>query len=441
MLPPAQERTRLPGAEEVAAGAEPRRHVEHHALVVELHPARHVGALGDHLGVEHHLRQVEELGRVEHADADEHVGSGQRRQEGHGATLVAGLHAELLGVARETAGEDREPVAVPHLGQRQVEEQGLGTAGAEGARLHVQDARVAHVHEGAARGRQLQGHEPAEDLGVGLDHGAGERDRRRRPREGEAVDDDRHALLGEQHRRVERLRVVLQRRDRAVDDREDRPRRVPHAAGTRGGGDFERVRHEARVAQVTLGVFAGPAQHRGDALQRLDGRRRVVGGGHVPAEAQLVEGISDDAGLVEVPVGRLAALARTVIEGHRSHAVVPDEGAGAVEQSVVLAVASGQQDVVRRRRHGPLDELGRDAHQQALVVDVRARVAQQPAGAIAGETHADGGEQLERALVQVRERLVGEQADAGRQAPGLGGPGHQPASAFARSTAAPALAP
>ena len=300
----------------------------------------------------------------------------------------------------------------PHLRERLVEQDDLGGAGGVHRGAHVHDARVADVDDGATGRRELQHHQRRQHLGVGLDDRAGERERRRGAGQRQAVDGDGHAVRGQQQRRLEAVGVVLQRRDRAVHDREDRPLRPPDAVVAGGREHLHHVRHLARLEDLALDVLARARQHRLQAAQRLRARRLVAGVGGVPAHADLVERVGDDHRVGQVADRRRPALAAAVVQRHRAHAVVGDERARMVEEGVPGPVPRGQQHRLGRRLQRALDEVGGEAGDAGLVVDDRAGVAQQGEGARRPRPDADVRQQPQGLLVHVLDVGRAEHAEA-----------------------------
>ena len=300
-----------------------------------------------------------------------------------------------------------------HGDETQVHEDRFGAATGIHARAHVEDAGVGHVDHRQAGLDQLEEHDGAEDLGVGLGDRAGETRRRGRPAQAERVDAHRHAPGGQQEAGVEHLGFVLQRRHRAVDDREERPLRVPASVV---GGRREHVHHKGDLRgalHLVLHVLAGVFEQQRERLEGLAAGRGVVGAHRRPHEADLVEGVGDTSRSGDVGGRRRPSLARAVVERRRAGAVEREPGAGAVEHDVAGRVAGGEQHLARRPCHGPLDQLPRQAGDQGLVVDLGAGVAQHGECPGAGKAHAGTRQHVERRLVDLVARGGVEQAQAG----------------------------
>ncbi len=164
-----------------------------------------------------------------------------------------------------------------HLGEGQVEQDLLGPGRGVGRGAHVHDAGVAHVDERAAGHGELQDGEGGEALGVGLDGGAGQRERRGGAGQRQAVDGDRHALLGEQDGRLEAVGVVLQRAHRAVDDREDGPLGPPERlrGWRRPGSPSRRARRRGRSPRPGCACRCRRASPAGRAATAAAAPRRM----------------------------------------------------------------------------------------------------------------------------------------------------------------------
>ncbi len=142
---------------------------------------------------------------------------------------------------------------------------------------------------------------------------------------------------------VEHLALVLQRRHRAVDDREERPLRVPASVV---GGRREHVHHEGDlrgalhlVLHVLAGVFEQHA--RGSRGSRSPGAASLaLTGGHTKPISSRASATRVGSG--DVGGGRRPPLARAVVERGRAGAVEREPGAGAVEHDVAGRVAGAE---------------------------------------------------------------------------------------------------
>jgi len=163
---------------------------------------------------------------------------------------------------------------------------------------------------------------------------------------------------------------VLERRDRAVRDREDRSLLQRRAARSLVHG--EDGLDQLRLADLVLDVLAGVPQ-----AGRLHGQRRHVGFdvGRMrrrPVDVDLVESVDKAGEPGEVSQRPLALLAREVVEHVRGHAVAGHDERVAPENAVPGRVPAGEEDLLRHGRQATLDEVPAEPRREPLAVDLRA---------------------------------------------------------------------
>ena len=274
-----------------------------------------------------------------------------------------------------------------HGDEAQVHEDRFGTGAGVHARAHVEHGGVGHVDHRQAGLDQLEEHDGAQDLGVGLGDRAGEARRRGRPAQAERVDAHRHAPGGQQQAGVEHLALVLQRRHGAVDDREERPLRVPAAVV---GGGREHVHHEGDLGvalHLVLHVLAGVLEQHRERLEGLGAGRGVVGAHRRPHEADLVESVGDASGGGDVGRRRRR---RSPVRWSSVAAPVPSSVSQVRAPSSTTSRA-GSRAASRTSRGARatacLDQLARQPGDQGLVVDLGAGLAQDGERPGAREAH------------------------------------------------------
>ena len=276
-------------------------------------------------------------------------GAGDRRVGAAGGRL--GGHAPVVRELRaqgSRAAVEREAHEVP--GPR------IGPA------LHrgVQDRRPgAGELQDDGRGDELR---RPERVGAGLGgRRGGPEGRHRHPR-------DRHAGGGEHERRLDRVLVDDQRRDRADEVAQHRPAAQLLGAAGDDGRHLHGVAGFALAVHHPLQVLDGvvPA---GVELVQLRRLAAVAGAERRPPERDAGERVLEPGDVRQVRLRRLAALPRLEVDDLDAAPVRGAVGAAVADGDVAARVAGAEGEASRRRRHRlehegrrQLGDLGRPVH-------------------------------------------------------------------------------
>jgi hypothetical protein len=339
--------------------------------------ARHLHAVADerqdvaHLLVDHHLRERQRVAIFEDADADQQVAARQRRRHPGRHVLIRRLDPRDFGVGADAARHVRHAVELGHLRERQVEQDPLGRRGRGEAGLHVEGLGAGRVDHRQAGLDALVEHQAAQELGVGHEERPRHGDRRGRPLQRHRPEDDRHPLARQHDARLGHGIVVLERRHRAGDHREDRPVALLAAVAADDVDHLEQERDILRVLHAAhhLEVLRRPHE-RGRRLEQ----GAAIGGGvgredRRPHDLDRLERVGEQRAQAEIVQRRGAPFAGHLVDGERGLAVGHVVHALAVDDGVVAAVARCQHEMARRRGDAALDELRLDPGHAAVAVD------------------------------------------------------------------------
>ena len=310
------------------------------------------------------------------------VGAAGGRLGGH-APVVRELRAQG---SRAAVEREADEVAAPRVGPA----------------LH---GRVQHRRPGAG---QLQDDGRGDELGRPEGVGAGLGGRRRGAEGRHRHPRDRHAGGGEHERRLDRVLVDDQRRDRADEVAQHRAAaQLLRAAGDHGGhlhgvAGFALAVHHA--LQVLDGVV--PA---GVELVQLRRLAAVAGAERRPPERDAGERVLQPRDVRQVGLGRLAPLPRLEVDDLDAAPVRGAVGAAVADGDVAGRVAGAEGEAPRRRRHRLEHQGRRQPGDLGRPVHAGPRRLEQVQRLGALEPHAHGLEDVQRRLlepVQLLRRVI-----------------------------------
>ena len=155
-------------AEEAAARSDLRDRIHGQRGVGDLDGAVEAPHHGGDLVVDHRLRQVHGVVRVDEAPARDDVGAGGADAGDLERLLVAGLQPRVLAVGGESGVERGHAQVVTDLGGHGAHEGALDAAQREGGAPHVEDPGAEAEDEPGSGSRDLQSGGDAEELGQPL---------------------------------------------------------------------------------------------------------------------------------------------------------------------------------------------------------------------------------------------------------------------------------
>ena len=274
----------------------------------------------------------------------------------------------------------------------------------EVARPRVGPALHGRVKDRRARAGQLEDDGRGDQLGRPEGVCAGLGGRRRRPEGRHRHPRDRHAGGGEHERRLDRILVHDERRDRADEVAQHRP--APQLLGTAGdhGGHLHGVASFALAVHHPLQVLDGvvPA---GIELVQLRRLAAVAGAQRRPPERDARERVLQARHVGQVRLGGLAALPRLEVDDLDAAPVRGAVGAAVADGDVAARVAGAEGEAPRRRRHRLEHEgrrqpgdLGRPVHGGPGLLEQVQRL-----GALEADAHRL--EDVQRGLLEAVELL------------------------------------
>ncbi len=325
--------------------------------------------------------------------------------EGEGA-LVAGLGVHGVGGAH-VRGPVRQAVAPCELAPEHGRLHVLGRAEGGGAGLHVDIGREPAVDDRRAAAHELGEGDPRQRLGVLLHHGAGDRDRRHRPGQGERGQDDDLVARRVLDDPLEHRRVEAQRR-RHVDDGVD-DRVAVEVFGAQAAADARHlqaveVAHAAEAVDVE--GLAGEGEDVAGGLQVADRRVDVGRLDRVAAvglhDAEPLAELQQHAEVVSVaaaPPAPAVAAVGGACHGCEHHVV-------AAHGEVVAGIGCVHRELGWRGFDQVQHQARLDAH--PLIVDSRAGGGPEPQRLRMQEVHACSAQHLKRRRVDRLELIVGD---------------------------------